>query len=244
LPAATVRLRVPLTRPQAVPETSAVLWVPEPDPGDTPALVLGHGAGTDMTSSVLRAVGRGLADRGHPVLVFNFAFTEAGRKGPDPMPRLESAYRDVVAVARERFGDRPLLLGGRSMGGRVASHLVAQGVPCAGLVLLGYPLHPARRGEPDNGRAKHERLRTAHWPELRVPTLFVQGDRDALADLELLEREREAHFAGPSKVHVVRGADHGFKVRKMDGRTEAEVLDEAVDAVAGWISQLDGQTAA
>lgn len=237
--AKTHRLRVPLRRPQAVPETSAVLWTPEADTAGATsaraALVLAHGAGTDMTSPLLRGLARALAEHGHPVLLFNFAYTEAGRKAPDPMARLESCYRDVVAVARERLDGRPLVLGGRSMGGRVASHLAAQGEPCDGLVFLGYPLHPPRRaGVP----VPDDRLRTAHWADLRTPMLFVQGDRDTLADLALLERERAARLRAPSQVHVVAGGDHAFAVRKKDGRGPGEVLAEIVDAVVAWLADL------
>lgn len=222
------RLRVPLSTPQARAETAAMCWSP---PGETgrPGLVLAHGAGTDVTDSVLCAVGRGLANRGHPVFVFNFPFAEAGRKRPDPQSRLEAAYRDAAAVARDRLGDRPLVLGGRSLGGRMASHLAAEGWPCAGLVLLGYPLHPIGRPE---------RLRTGHWPALDVPALFVQGDRDRLCDLDLFAREREARLAGPSRLHVIAGADHGFAVRRRDGRSLRAVLDEVVDAVADWLCLL------
>ncbi|HWH32456.1 MAG TPA: alpha/beta fold hydrolase [Egibacteraceae bacterium] len=231
----TTRLRVPLRRPQAVPEVSALLWEPGRPVDGAAGLVLAHGAGTDMTSPLLRAVARGLAEQGHPVLLFNFSYTEAGRKAPDPMPRLEACSREVAAVARERFGGRPLVLGGRSMGGRVASHLAAQGEPCDGLVFLGYPLHPPRRA---GAAVPDDRLRTAHWPALRTPALFVQGDRDTLADLALLERERAARLAGPSQVHVVRGGDHGFAVRKRDGRDPADVLAEIVGVVAAWVSGL------
>ncbi|HVL97774.1 MAG TPA: alpha/beta fold hydrolase [Egibacteraceae bacterium] len=232
-PALTQRLRVPLRPPQAVPHSSAVLWAP-PDDGGGAGLVLGHGAGTDLSNPLLLAVGRGLADRGHPVLAFNFAYAEAGRKRPDPAARLESAFRDAIAVAREAMGARALVLGGRSMGGRIASRLAAQGEPCAGLVLLGYPLHPA--GQP-------ERLRTDHWPALSVPVLFVQGDRDRLCELTLLDRERRAHLSGiDARVHVVVGADHGFAVRKADGRAPGAVLSEIVTVVADWLEQVPART--
>jgi uncharacterized protein len=233
-----VRLRVPLTSPQATTSTSAVLWRPARDAGG-PGIVLGHGAGSDLTSQVLLAVGRGLAARGYPTVAFNFAYAEAGRRRPDPPARLEQAYRDVIAAAAEAMGGRPLVLGGRSMGGRIASRLAAQGEPCAGLLLLGYPLHQRQRVEERGRPIPRERLRTAHWPEITVPSLFVQGDRDALADLGLLHRElRRQMTAGVSRTHVVAGADHSFGVRKMDGRTPAEVLAEVVEAAADWLDGL------
>jgi uncharacterized protein len=228
--ASAVRLRVPLSSLQAVSHTSAVLWQPEVDRGGL-AFVLAHGAGTDFTNPLLRGVARGLAERGFPTVVFNFAYAEAGRKRPDPAARLEAAYRDAIAQAQEVLGaDRPLVLGGRSMGGRIASHLAADGQRCAGLAFLGYPLHPSGRPE---------KLRTAHWPKLGVPLLFVSGDRDKLCDLALLDRERAAHLRGVAhRVHVVAGGDHGFAVRKADGRTDAEVLGEVVTVLADWAEGL------
>src|SRR5690606_10336306 len=160
-----VRLRVPLRTRQPLPDTGAVLWNPVDDPGDTPVVVLGHGAGSDLTNPVLCAVGRGLALQGVPVLTFNFAYAEAGLKRPDPPARLLAAFGDAIALARERLGARrPLVTGGRSMGGRIATLLAAEGTPCDGLLLLGYPLHQAGRPE---------RLRTDHWPALRAPLLFI-----------------------------------------------------------------------
>lgn len=227
--AQTHRLRVPLHPPQAVTQTSAVLWSPRGSGGHV-GLVLAHGAGSDLASPVLLAVGRGLAERGYPVLTFNFPYAEARRKRPDPPARLESAFRDAVAVARKEMGGRALVLGGRSLGGRIASHLAAQGEPCAGLVLLAYPLHPARRPE---------RLRTAHWADLTAPMLFVQGDRDPLCDLALLEDERRTHLSGiDSRVHVIAGADHSFGVRASDARGRAALLDEVVDVVADWLDRV------
>jgi predicted alpha/beta-hydrolase family hydrolase len=228
--ASALRLRVPLTAPQAVTHTSAMLWEPEHDRGGL-VFVLGHGAGTDFTNPVLRAVGRGLADRGFPVGLFNFGYTEAGRKRPDPAPRLESAFRDVISGIAQHVGvDRPLILGGRSMGGRMASHLAADGVRCAGLVFLGYPLHPAGRPE---------KLRTAHWRDLTAPMLFVSGDRDRLCELELLAQQRRAHLTSVAhRLHVLDGADHGFAVRKSDGRSDVEILAEIIDVVGEWGQSL------
>lgn len=229
------RFRIALSAPQVLAETSAMLWRPAIDDGRA-GVVLAPGAGSDLTNPLLRAVGRGLAAAGHPVAAFNFAYTEAGRRRPDPAGRLERTYRDVVAALRERMGPRRLVLGGRSMGGRIASHLAADGEDCAGLLALGYPLHPRRRAG-ESGRPA--RLRTGHWSRLRVPALFVQGERDALCDLGVFDEERVAHLdAALTEVHVVRGADHGFEVRKRDGRTVQEVRDEVVGAARDWLARV------
>ncbi|CAN5765636.1 alpha/beta fold hydrolase [soil metagenome] len=223
-------LRVPLSPPQSVAGTSGLLWRSE---GSRPGLVLAHAAGSSIADPVLRAVSRRLAESGHPVLCFNFAYAELGQKRPDPPARLRSAFRDAITVARRHVGSRSLLLGGRSMGGRVASLLAAEGHPCAGLVLLGYPLHPV--GRPES-------LRTAHWPQLSVPALFVQGDRDRLCDLDRFEAERAG--LPSADLHVVRGADHGFRVRRSDGRDPAEILDEVVGAVTAWLRRRTAADAA
>lgn len=223
----TQRLRIPLQPPQAVTATDAILWAPG-SASSRPGLVLAHGAGSDLTDSVLRAVGRALAERGVPVMAFAFAYAAAGCRRPDPMLRLQAAYRDALAEARRRLDDRPLVIGGRSLGGRVASHLVAEGEPAAGLCLLGYPLHPA---------GQRERLRSEHFDRLDVPTLMISGDRDRLCDLSLLEREVR-RMPAPPQVHVIPGADHAFAVRKRDGRDAADVLAEVVDVADGWLDTL------
>jgi uncharacterized protein len=230
------RVRITLSPPQVVPDTGAVVWSPPTDLGK-PGVVLAPGAGSDLTNPLLRAVGRGLAEHGHPVAVFNFGYTEVGRRRPDPVDRLERAYRDVLGAMRGRFGGRPMVIGGRSMGGRIASHLAADGDECAGLLFLGYPLHPRpRAGE----QVPASKLRTAHWPRLRVPSLFVQGQRDALCDLSLFETERAAHLdSALTDVHLVEGADHGFDVRKRDGRTLQEVYEEVVGVASAWLARLD-----
>lgn len=226
-PVDTQRLRIALQPPQAVTVTDAILWSPR-SVSRRPGLVLAHGAGSDLTDPVLRAVGRALAERGVPVMAFAFGYAAAGRRRPDPMPRLEATYRDAVAEARRRVGDRPLVLGGRSLGGRVASRLIADGEPADGLCCLGYPLHPA--GQP-------ERLRTDHFERIAVPTLLISGDRDRLCDLELLQREITRLPQLP-RVHVVAGADHAFAVRKRDGRDATEILAEVVDVADRWLDTL------
>jgi predicted alpha/beta-hydrolase family hydrolase len=231
------RIRIPLTPPQSVVDTSAELHGTERD-GGGPGLVLAHGAGGSLHSPLLRAVAGGLADAGHPVVTFNFPAAEAGRRVADPAPRLLAVWSDVLAAAPDLIPGRPIVAGGRSMGGRMASMLlsdpdrVARPPACVGLVLLGYPLHPAGRPE---------RLRTGHWPDLRVPALFVQGERDPLCDLELFERQRAALLAHvTTTLHVVTGGDHGFGVRRRDGRDSPAVLDEVVGAVVAWLGTLAG----
>ncbi len=230
-------VRIALSPPQVVTHTSGLVFEPSQDEGRA-VVVLAPGAGSDLRHPVLLELGRGLAVAGHPVLTFNFAYADIRRIRPDPAGRLERAYTDVLRWARNRFGDnRRLFIGGRSMGGRIASRIAASGDPCDGLVLLGYPLHPRPRRDTDTAPP---RLRTQHWPEVGVPTLFVQGDRDVLCDLSLLERARAEHLGNAeTTVHVVAGADHAFGVRKRDSRASSDVLAEVRQAVLRWVRAHD-----
>ncbi|HUH07106.1 MAG TPA: alpha/beta family hydrolase [Egibacteraceae bacterium] len=233
-PITPASVRLPLPAPQAVTETSALLWTPDEDLGRE-GVVLAPGAGTTIAHATLSGIAEGLSARGFPVLAFNFGYAEAGRRAPDPMPRLLTAFAHAAGAARDLMGGRPVVLGGRSMGGRVASLLVAGGEPASGLLLLNYPLHrPGKGGE----RAAAD-LRSDHWPQIRVPVLFCVGDRDPMCDLDLLERERRARLnAAPSEVHVAVGADHSLRVRRRDPRSSDEVLSEVVDVAAGWLERL------
>jgi len=186
-------------------------------PGDQArtALVLAHGAGHGMETRLLVDIAEALAQRGVAVLRFNFPYTEAGRRAPDPQAKLEACYRAVAeAVARE-FA-RPYL-GGKSMGGRIASHIVADGFPAGGLVFLGYPLHPP--GRPD-------RIRDSHPARITAPMLFIQGTRDPFATPELLHQT--VNRLEPAKLVEIKGADHSFKVK---GRAQADVTAELVQAI-------------
>jgi hypothetical protein len=189
-------------------------------------LVLGHGAGNDMRTLLLDAVATGLAARGHAVLRFNFLYKELGKKAPDPMPRLERAFRAAIAALRERRPAR-LVLGGKSMGGRVASLVAAAGEPCDGLVFLGYPLHPARQPE---------KMRDQHLVAVRAPMLFLEGTRDPLCDLALL-RPVLARLGDRASLHIVEGGDHSFEVPKALHRTPESVHAELVDAIDGWLGR-------
>lgn len=191
--------------------------------GEAPtALVLAHGAGGSMHTPQLKAIADGLVPHAISTLRFNFPYAEAGRRAPDRAAVLEACYRAVAAHAAERC-DR-VFLGGRSMGGRMASHIVAQGTPADGLVFLAYPLHAP---------ATPEKLRDEHLYRIGVPMLFVQGTRDTFARRDLFDAV-VARLPNAT-VHTIEGADHGHKVA---GRAPRDVNDEIVDVVANWITRV------
>jgi predicted alpha/beta-hydrolase family hydrolase len=195
-------------------------------PGDAPnALVLAHGAGNDLNSSFMAHFAAGLADAGIDVCRFNFLYTERGRRTPDRTAVLEETYRAVLESAKAGRPGARLFIGGKSMGGRIASHLAAAGERVDGLVFLGYPLHPP--GKPEKARA-------THLSDIKVPMLFVEGTRDPFCPLETLEKLR-ADLVAETTVAVIDDGDHSFKVRKSSGRSTEEAWDEAVSAVADWL---------
>lgn len=188
------------------------------------AVVLGHGAGNDMNAPLVVDVAGRLAARGHTVLRFNFVYKELGRKAPDRQPLLEKAYEAAIERMLE---DRPerLVIGGKSMGGRIASLLAARGVRADGLLFLGYPLHPAGKRSP---------LRDAHLPAIPAPLLFLQGTRDPLCDLTLL-RPVLKRLGERASLHVIEGGDHSLDLLKSAGRTRESVLEEIDLAIDGWL---------
>ena len=164
------------------------------------------------------ATAAALERRGIEVVRFDFAYRERGSRRPDPMPVLRTRYEEVIAAVRPNLGDRKLIIGGRSMGGRVASMLAADGFPCDGLLLFAYPLHPA--GQP-------EKLRDAHLPRIKVPVLCFNGTRDALCRRDLMERALTT-VTTDWQMHWLEGADHSLK-----GET---VLNEIADTAAAWVA--------
>lgn len=197
------------------------------------AVLLAHGAGSDRRSGALVAVADRLALGGVPSLRFDYPYRSAGRRSPDRPPTLEAATREAVDELKSRTGLRSeqLVLGGRSMGGRYCSLVVGtteEPVPALGLLLLGYPLHPAGRPE--------ER-RVAHFPRLRLPVLFVSGDRDALGGRKELE-EAAAAVPGSVTFHWIEGADHGYRVPRPLGRAPEDVAAEVAEAAWGWVASL------
>lgn len=198
-------------------EVSGARNVPDGDARAT--IVLGHGAGGDLSGASLVGMAEGLATAGFAVVRFNFPYREAGRKTPDPQEKLEACY---WAVAKEVAGGASRLhVGGTSMGGRIASHIVADGFPAAGLVFRSYPLHPP---------GKPEKLRDAHLRRIGVPMLFLWGTRDPFATEHLL-RKTLADLP-TATLHEIEGGDHGLNVK---GRSPADVLHEVVRTIDDWI---------
>lgn len=195
---------------------------------DAALFVCAHGAGGSMSDRSLLAAAKTLRDHGFGVIRFNFLYKEKGSSRPDPMPRLTATIAAVVDRARAELGARacPLIIGGRSMGGRAASMLAADGFDADGLLLLAYPLHPA---------GKPEQLRDAHLPRITMPVLCFCGTRDPLCTRELMERA-VASVKAPWAMHWLDGADHSFHVLRSPGRTDAQVLDDVGDASERWIS--------
>ena len=210
-------------------ETSAV-FRPATAPRQRGLFICGPSAGGHLAEPGMLRLDRPLLQSGLGVVHFNFLYQEGGRRRPDPMPELGRCFAAVVESALERIGQTgPVLLGGRSMGGRVASMLVADGYPCDGLLLLAYPLHPA--GQP-------ERLRAAHLPRIGVPTLCFNGTRDRLCSQELMEAAI-APLGRRWTMHWLEGADHSFDVLRSSGRTEADIETELGDIARTWLDSLE-----
>lgn len=188
-------------------------------------VILAHGAGAGQRHPFMVACAEGLAARGVDVVTFNFLYTEIGKKSPDPEAVLEGCFRAVIAASVA--DPSKVFLGGKSLGGRIASHLVAKGHPARGLVFFGYPLHAPGKDE----------LRTAHWDKLVVPCLFVQGTRDQFGGPNELAPHLKV-IPAPAKVVAVEGGDHSWEVPKRMGISDQEVIARAMDATVGWLREV------
>jgi predicted alpha/beta-hydrolase family hydrolase len=194
-------------------------------------LILGHGAGANQLSGFMREFGNGLAKRGLDVVTFNFLYMEQGRKIPDPAPRLESCYRAVIdaMLTHKKLKGNRLVIGGKSMGGRIASQVAASHPEnIDGLVFLGYPLHPP--GRPD-------KLRSEHLPKIKVPMLFVQGSRDAFGSKQEITTTIKK-LKLPAELFAVEGGDHSLKVPKSGGTSQTDVYSSAMDHIAEWMKGI------
>lgn len=193
------------------------------------ALVLAHGAGAGQRSSFMVEFARALSALGLDVVTFNFLYTEQGRRIPDRPPVLEACYRAVVGTVRAELDSarRALFIGGKSMGGRIATQVAAAdpALPIAGLVLLGYPLHPP--GKPTERRDKH-------LPAVGRPMLFVQGSRDAFGTPDELAPVTSA-LQPAATLHVVQQGDHSFKLSRKDPAAQSAVHAEVRRTIEAWI---------
>ena len=221
-------LTVPL---QAGAVTTALVYPAADGAAGLPgrALILGHGAGAGQRSTFMVDFAGGLSALGIDVITFNFLYTEQGRKIPDRAPALESCYRAVIDVARAAVESarRSLFIGGKSMGGRIATQVAAAdaALPIAGLVLLGYPLHPP--GKPAERRDKH-------LPTIARPMLFVQGTRDAFGTPAELAPILDA-LQPPPTLHVAAQGDHSFKLSRKDPAAQAAMYAGIQRIIASWI---------
>ena len=192
--------------------------------------VCAHGAGGHMSDRGMLALAEQLRGRGMHVVRFNFLYREKGSRRPDAMPLLKQCIRAVIARTRSEIQPERLIIGGRSMGGRAASMLAAEGFDCDALLLLAYPLHPA---------GKPEQLRDAHLAQVAVPTLCLNGTRDALCRRDLMD-DVVSRLSSAFTMHWLEGADHSFHVLKSSGRTDTEVLDEVGKVSGGWLGGVRG----
>ncbi|HEY3893265.1 MAG TPA: alpha/beta family hydrolase [Bradyrhizobium sp.] len=206
---------------------SAILTRP---PRARACFVFAHGAGAGMTHPFMATVANGLDERGIATLRYQFVYMEKASRRPDPPAVAQAMVRAAVAEAGRCCSGLPLIAGGKSFGGRMTSQAQAAAplAGVAGLAFFGFPLHPA--GRPSADRAKH-------LADIDVPMLFLQGSRDGLAELDLLEPV--VGKLGPSAtLHLVDGADHSFHVPARSGCNDGEVMHEILDAFAAWVATI------
>ena len=211
--------------------TTALVY-PASQPGIGAALILGHGAGAGQQSSFMTDFAGALAALGADIITFNFLYTEQKRRLPDRAPVLETCYRAVIEAVRDHVDTarRALFVGGKSMGGRIATQVAAADVdlPLAGLVLLGYPLHPP--GRPD-------KLRDAHLPAVGRSTLFVQGSRDGFGTPDELKPILARMIPTPA-IYEVGGGDHSFKLTGRDPTRQRAVYEDIQREIVRWMALI------
>ena len=193
-------------------------------------VIIAHGAGKDMNHPLLVFFAEGLARFGFLAMRFNFPYREMGKKAPDPRNKLERTWLSAFEFFQKKSGlssDR-IYAAGKSMGGRIASQLVADGkLPVGLLILLGYPLHPPGR---------KEKLRDAHLPDIEIPMLYFAGTRDSLCDLDLLKSVLK-RLEAPCTLEVIDGGDHSFNLPKSYGTSEKEVYKLILDKTINWLKK-------
>ena len=221
-----------MTAPNPAPLVTEYAWS-GPKRGADRAVLLAHGAGSNMEGAALVAVADALAAAKIPSLRFNYPYRTAGRNAPDRPKVLDAATREAAGelAKRTKLAPERLVLGGRSMGGRYCSMVVGDAddpLPALGLLMLSYPLHAA---------GKPEKERSEHFPRLTMPVLFVSGTRDSLAAKPALTKAARK-VKGPRSFHWIESGDHGFKPLKASGLTVDGVLADVAAAVVGWVRDL------
>ena len=215
-------IRVPLSD-TSVDETTAARYRPSASHLPPVRIVFAHGAGAGQRHPFIVNVARHIAARGIEVVTFDFPYMHRGRKAPDSPAVLEQSFRRVIHAAREvnEADEHPVFIGGKSMGGRIATHLAAQGDPIAGVFALGYPLHPP---------GKPEQLRSAHLPRVAVPVLIVQGERDTFGTPAELKPVLAAMTA-PVTLETVSRGDHSLAAK---GRSSDGLYDWLGSLIVDW----------
>jgi predicted alpha/beta-hydrolase family hydrolase len=228
-------VKIPLREPAGeVEAVSGVLGIPEWWPtGSRISIVLAHGQSGDLEDPQLVELQRALTEQKFLTLRFNFPFAEAKRKSPDPLPVLERTFRSAIAFLGRDPTAAPahLFIGGKNLGAMVAGYLATGRARVDGLLFLGFPLHT---------QDKPERTRTDSLFRIISPMLFIQGNRDRLCDLPTLRRTL-LRVGAPTTLHVVKEADHGFRVAKKSGRTPEEVNREILLVLESWIGKILGE---
>jgi len=224
----SVDVTIPLSAGEQV---SGVLEVPRGFvAGCSAAVIVAHGAGNDMHTPLLMHFSAGLCRAGYLGLRFNFPYKEKGQKAPDPQEKLVRTWQAVYEFIQNhpQYGTPRIVAAGKSMGGRVASQMTADGqISPKALVFLGYPLHPP---------GKKEQLRDAHLYHITAPMLFFAGTRDALCDLELL-KPVVRRLKAPTVLELVEGGDHSFVLLKSFNTSEEEVSDRILKRTIDWLKQ-------
>lgn len=214
-----------MTRSKLATSAGDVTLVVDGPTRPTEIIVLGHGAGASLDSPFMDFFAERLATGERAVARFNFSYMEQGKRSPDRQEVSERTYAEVVEHVRSSLRPQRLFVGGKSYGGRIASHIVASGTPADGVIFLGYPLHPPGRPE---------RIRDAHLYEIAAPMLFLTGTRDPFCPLPTLDKVK-ANLRAPTNVVVIEDGDHSLKVRKSSGRDTETAWSEAASAIGDWL---------
>ena len=197
--------------------------------GKGTGVILAHGAGNDMAHPLLVLLSQGLVDAGYVTMRFNFLYREKGRRAPDSQRTLVLTWQSAFQFLRGHptHGTDRIIAAGKSMGGRVASQMVADGLlPAGRLIFLGYPLH---------GPGRKEKLRDAHLYRIKIPMLFFAGTRDRLCDLTQLERVL-GRLEAPWHLETIEGGNHSFRLPKSAEKTQQQVFDQILDKTKDWLS--------